>query len=287
MTYVCIMKPIIHMLRLRNLSLLFSVAFLLVLTQSLVMKQDGAEPGHTGSPGDSFKNCTVCHGGISYNVDNWITSNVPSSGYVPGVTYTIWAVNREIGSTRFGFQISPQDSAGNLLGKMTLTDPIRTKLVGNDKYITYTSNGVKGYDSAVWSFEWTAPKLEEDVVFYGGFNSNIDGHKGGDKTYLSTLRIKRNLALNVKYDLFKKGVKVYPNPTTNILNLDFELLESGKISIYLMDMNGKTVLTLADESVNAGHFTRTYSTNEVANGVYTLVLELNGQTFSKKIKVLH
>ncbi len=67
-----------------------------------VARKDGTDPGYTGSPGDSLKNCTACHGGIAFPVDGWITSNIPSSGYVPGTTYTITAKNREFGATRFG-----------------------------------------------------------------------------------------------------------------------------------------------------------------------------------------
>jgi hypothetical protein len=48
-------------------------------TKSL-RKVDGTEPGYTGSPGDSLKNCTVCHGGTAETIEGWITSNIPTTG---------------------------------------------------------------------------------------------------------------------------------------------------------------------------------------------------------------
>jgi hypothetical protein len=75
--------------------LLISSAFvILLITQSLIMKKDGAAPGYTGSPGDSLKNCTACHGGTAIKINNWITSDIPADGYVPGKTYIIRAITR-------------------------------------------------------------------------------------------------------------------------------------------------------------------------------------------------
>jgi hypothetical protein len=266
-------------------SFVISLVFILLLATSLMMKKDGAAPGYTGSPGDSLKNCTACHGGNAYNVDNWIVSNIPSSGYVPGATYTITATNREFGATRFGFEISPQDSSGNLMGSMVITDLVRTKFVGNDKYITYTENGVEGTDSAVWSFNWVAPKSEKDVVFYGGFNSNVDGHKGGDKTYLSTLTVKRNKALGVNNVIINEAARIYPNPSFEFITIEFETLESGRAIAQVYDMSGKVVSDLLDEDVEVGEFKRRFTIENIASGEYLIVVKINGETYSKRVTI--
>ena len=96
-------------------------------------KKDGTEPGYTGSPGDSLKNCTACHGGKAYNEIGWIKSNIPTNGYVPGATYRIEAIGYGVTHNRFGFLISPQAINGNLLGTLELIDTVKTKLVGNNK----------------------------------------------------------------------------------------------------------------------------------------------------------
>jgi hypothetical protein len=156
-----------------------------------VMRVQGAEPGHTGSPGDG-KDCTVCHGGDATTVAGWINSNIPASGYVPGERYTITTTNNEVEGNRFGFQVSPQNVAGDLLGTLIVTDSVETQLVGDGKYMTYTENGVFGISSKTWTFDWIAPSEDVDeVTFFGAYNSNFEGHKGSNHVFLSTLKVNR------------------------------------------------------------------------------------------------
>ncbi len=263
--------------------ILSSFAVLLIF-QSAIMKKDGAAPGYTGSPGDSFKNCTACHGGTAINVDNWITSDIPSDGFVPGVTYTIRAINREAGATRFGFEISPQDSIGNLLGTMALIDAVKTKFVGNEKYITYTENGVEGVDSLSWTFKWTAPQANE-VVFYGGFNSNFDGHKGGDQTFLSTLKVKRNGFSGINNISKIQAVKIYPNPTCDYVQINFEVQSAGNVVLDIIDMNGKRVSLLMDALVNSGTFNQKFNINNLAEGNYIVRINANGKASTQRISI--
>ena len=94
----------------------------------------GAPAGYTGSPFDG-KNCTTCHGGNASNVTGWITSDVPASGYVPGNNYSITVT--VTGNGKKGFEVSPQDAAGNLVG--TLIAGTGSELTGSGKYITQSS----------------------------------------------------------------------------------------------------------------------------------------------------
>ncbi len=264
---------------------LFALYACLIL-QSMVMKKDGAAPGYTGSPGDSLKNCTACHGGFASNVDNWITSDIPAEGYVPGQTYTITATNKEFGATRFGFEISPQDTLGNLLGTMVITDAVRTKFVGGTKYITYTENGVEGKDSLSWTFKWVAPQTDE-VVFYGGFNSNFDGHKGGDQTFLSQLKVKRNASTSISNVSFEQSLFVYPNPASDYVLVEYDLKMEGNVSIIVFDLNGKQVLSLMNGTISSGKFSKKFDVKSLADGQYLVKFELNGNSTFKQIKVSH
>jgi hypothetical protein len=253
-------------------------------------KKDGTEPGYTGSPGDSLKNCTVCHGGSAYPVANWITSNIPSSGYVPGNTYTITATNYGIGHTRFGFSISPQAINGDLLGKLLLTDTVTTKLVGNDKYITYTAAGVESLDSMVWKFDWTAPEAGKgDVVFYGAFNSNQNGEKGGDVTYLSTLRVKETGTASIQTQDNKTiHVQIFPNPCSDYLNINFNNNISGQqTTVNLVDLSGKQHYNLLNEKWNNQVFTQKLDIKNIPNGVYILSVSVGNKTKNIRLNILH
>lgn len=126
----------------------------------------GSPAGYTGSPGDG-KDCKQCHGGTTAAVANWITSNIPVEGYVPGSTYTITVT--VTGSGKKGFQVSPQNGSGDLLG--TLTAGNGTELNGGGKYVTQSSS--VNTNPAIWTFGWTAPNAGTgEVTFYGAFTLN-------------------------------------------------------------------------------------------------------------------
>lgn len=252
-----------------------------------VKRKDGTEPGYTGSPGDSLKNCTACHGGTATPVDGWIISNIPESGYVPGQKYTITTTNTEFGGTRFGFEISPQDIKGNLLGTIVLTDTGRTKLVGDKKYITYTANGVDGQDSNSWTFDWIAPQTGTgDVVFYGAFNSNFNGHKGDDHTYLSTLRVKEVGTSSLPtLPTIVSGVSVYPNPARDYIDVSFTPVTANEITVDITDLHGKQVAVISSDKLT-GNTIKRVNITMLSAGHYMVRFRADGQALNRKITVV-
>lgn len=251
------------------------------------MRRDGTDPGYTGSPGDSSKNCTTCHGGIAIPKDGWITSNIPTEGYTPGQTYTIKATNTAMGSTRFGFEVSPQKLNGNLMGTMIITDTSRTKLVGNDKYITYKADGVDGVDSNTWTFNWVAPQTGAgEVVFYGAFNSN-PGHKGGDGTTLSTLKVKEVGTTGISLISDKiSNLAIYPNPSNDIVKLVFDLKRSSEVTIDITDLGGKRLIPVLSGKHN-GSIAKEVNISGLPQGIYLMRIEIDGRTATQKINVAH
>lgn len=262
----------------------FAGMFLLVSFEELGHgKKDGTEPGHTGSPGDSLKNCTVCHGGTALPVDGWVRTNIPNEGYTPGTTYTITAINTEHGATRFGFQVSPQDSNGTLIGTLVISDTARTKLVGNDKYVTYREAGVEGVDSLKWEFNWVAPaEGTGDVTFYAAFNSNADGHKDGDHTYLSKLTVREKWKTGLAKNTLLQFA-AYPNPANNVINIATDNV-SPNMFIDIINLQGKQVDVSATQIQNGLH---SINTSNLSNGVYVVRIHDNGKTATRKISVQH
>lgn len=151
----------------------------------------GAPAGRTGSPGDGGLTCAIagCHSGPTPATQaGWITSNIPGTGYVPGITYNIIATATRANHTKFGFEISPQSLTGTLLGTLIDTST-QTQLVGASKYITHTSSGTTGTNGFhTWAFNWTAPAIGTgNVTFYGAFNvTNSNNASSLDTIYLST-----------------------------------------------------------------------------------------------------
>lgn len=268
--------------------ILSGIISLQLFTGSSNMKKDGAAPGYTGSPGDSGKNCTACHGGVPVPMDEWIRSNIPAEGYIPGNTYTVTAINKEAEATRFGFEVSPQNLVGDLLGKMIITDTVKTKFVGDDKYITYTANGVESIDSMAWSFDWVAPaKGTGAVTFYAAFNSNFNGHKENDQTYLSTITVNESgnsSSISTLKEEFK--FNVYPNPTTEQLNISFNLTKKEQVQVAIYNIKGSLHSSLYNQELAEGKQTLKFNiSDKLAPGVYLAKIKFGNQILTERIMV--
>lgn len=131
---------------------------------------DGSPVSQTGSPADG-NDCSSCHKAKAKYVEGLIAGNIPAEGYTPGKTYTITTTLKgNAKSNRFGFQISPQNAKGKLMGKLIATNTSETKVIGGGKYINQIKMGVDGKGSKTWSFNWIAPANGSGVVtLYGSF----------------------------------------------------------------------------------------------------------------------
>ena len=73
----------------------------------------GSPGGKSGSPGDNGKTCTQCHSGSAQTATGLITTNIPETGYVSGETYTITVSAQYNNITKYGFELTAEDGAGN------------------------------------------------------------------------------------------------------------------------------------------------------------------------------
>jgi hypothetical protein len=191
----------------------FIAVFLLIvgLTYNLSSSPDGAPSGYAYDKASSYKTCATsgCHSGTAVIADTSIakiTNNIPSTGYVPGVTYTFTATVNKPGNVRFGFQASPQDSAGNYKGTMIVTNTSKTKITGT-KYITHTQSG---NSQSSWSWNWVAPVLGSGQVKMSGalMAANNNGSTSGDSVYKVSTTINECFKAPTNIVATPKGVSV-------------------------------------------------------------------------------
>lgn len=82
-------------------------------------------------------------------------------------------------------------------------------------------------------------------------------------------------------------VSVYPNPASGNINVEFDLLASGALSITVADITGRQVAVIAEGYANAGVVKHTFNTSALANGIYTMSVSVGGATVNRKFNVLH
>jgi hypothetical protein len=212
--------------------------------KSSISTSTGSPGGKTGSPTDGV-NCTQCHYAGS-GTGATITTNIPSTGYVPGTTYTITATVAQTGINKFGFEITAEKNVGGTkTGTFFVTNSTETKLVNSNTAITHKAAGNSGTNNKSWSMDWQAPSLGTGAItFYGAYiGANGNNNNSGDTYHSASLTfneaiVNSTINLSVKNDfIFNTLSKTIESNTT--------------ISVY--DISGKLVLMTNSNTTNISH----------------------------------
>lgn len=217
------------------ISLIIIVTFISI---SSILRSTGSPGAKTNSPLDG-SNCTECHSGTTTTVNDWISTNIPGTGYVPGQTYEITATGTHTGVGKFGFELTAED-ASSKVGTFIITNSTKTKLVNNNSSVTHTSDGNDpSGDQKSWSVNWTAPSAGTgDVTFYAAFNAaNGNGSDTGDKIYLTSAIVSEDQGSSVN-SAKNLTIELYPNPANDflIINSDFVIND-----LHILSHTGKLV----------------------------------------------
>ena len=78
---------------------------------------------------------------------------------------------------------------------------------------------------------------------------------------------------------------MYPNPVTNVANIQFNLPTSATVTLSIIDMNGK-VVSSNTEKLNAGNNKFMFNTNMLSNGIYSVRLTSNEFVATQKLSVI-
>jgi hypothetical protein len=267
-----------------------TVILLGILTVSMLAMQigmdafsntGGSSAGKTGSPGDGA-NCTQCHSGSPQQQPGLITTNIPGGGYTPGFIYQITATIVDSTSTKFGFQVSPQNVQGTRLGTLIATNTTETQTQQTGKYITHKTAGTPGVGMRTWTFDWQAPAPGTgNVTFYGAFNvANSNNLSSGDRILLSTTQVSEDLSsIGDQVESFP-AVKLFPNPASEFLLLDLGKQVNESVEIRIVDLRGRVVKEEILEPEN-GQSLR-IEVSALATGVYFISIENKGNTTTRR-----
>lgn len=272
----------------RKITLLTTLIFATLLVYDSAYNQahtnpTGAPAGRTGSPGDGGLTCSAanCHASTPQPGTNLFLVGVPAAGYNPGQTYLV-QVNFS-GTGNKGFQISPQNTSGALLGQLintTTSGNQGTQTVGQGKYVTHTL--AQSGPTGSWTFQWRAPAAGTGpVTFYGAF---VNGRNTGLRTQAIT--VQENLAASVAEAGKLQQFRMYPNPVNDRLTLSYTLERDEKVIIKLYDITGREALQLLNEQQEAGEHQMSYDLKPQLNpGMYFVSVDAGGKRFSQKLLV--
>jgi len=76
---------------------------------------------------------------------------------------------------------------------------------------------------------------------------------------------------NYLYD--DNGLKVYPNPASERINIDYMLVQNSQVSLSVLDITGKQVEQLVNENQQAGNYSLTWIPESQPEGIYIVKLQ--------------
>jgi hypothetical protein len=80
----------------------------------------------------------------------------------------------------------------------------------------------------------------------------------------------------------------YPNPSNPKSKIDYQLPINGKVTIKLYDIVGREVMSIVNETKEAGYYTAEFDGANIASGAYfyRIIVDGNSQKFSKALKMI-
>ena len=248
---------------------------ILILFAGILMANRGGSPGgKTGSTTDKGT-CSSnggCHAGGSSTVtaQDYIQTNVPSSGYVPGQTYTVSLKPVRNGISVWGFEMMAEDANGNAVGEFISNSDANAR--DNGERATHKFTSTTGADEKLWDVSWKAPTAGTgSITFYAAsLAANGNGTTGGDHVLTDTATIIEGAPSSV-WSVEWEKVRVYPNPAVNSIHL--KGLQSNDFTISIYNQMGKEIYS--------SNYTDMIDVSEFAKGIYYLKLT-NGDSYTTK-----
>jgi hypothetical protein len=86
-------------------------------------------------------------------------------------------------------------------------------------------------------------------------------------------------------DVFRASLKIFPNPFSESLVLQYKLERRSAVSVQLISMNGTTTQLIEEKNQPAGSYSLPFTLDklQLAAGVYTMLFKINGATIAKEL----
>lgn len=102
---------------------------------------------------------------------------------------------------------------------------------------------------------------------------------------LKTIESTTNSIVTATTEPAPMGLRVYPNPTTETLVVDFTQSERGSVTLSLANLLGQQVKVINELNLAPGNYSRTLSLRGLATGRYTVTVETPAGAQSRVVLV--
>jgi hypothetical protein len=104
--------------------------------------------------------------------------------------------------------------------------------------------------------------------------------------YFGTIKLVQSISTGIENEQTAKinSIKVYPNPSSSIINLQVDDPNNGEVAIRLFNILGQEVFRISDIKTSR-LFNKTIFLNNISTGIYFLQTQLGKIIFSKKLLI--
>ncbi len=111
----------------------------------------------------------------------------------------------------------------------------------------------------------------------------VDGTGGWLPTQRFNISIDENATVATDEILNEDNIRVFPNPTSDLLNVQFDKAPKGRLFVSMFNAQGQEVLRRQFDHTENGI---QLSTADLASGIYFVALRAQNAIFTRKVSVL-
>jgi hypothetical protein len=174
--------------------------------------------------------------------------------------------------------------------RVELVNSSTGNIAGTFDNIVYDKNNLDDYENI--SYQLDCSGISEGNYFfrlvtfvdgnaeYGLVNAVNDAVTVAKRSHNEVLFTGEKIP--VSYDLSQN----YPNPFNPVTTINYQLPQTGFVTLKTYDILGKEVATLVNEQKNQGRYSVDFNASHLASGVYIYQLRVNDYVSSKKMILL-
>ena len=124
---------------------------------------------------------------------------------------------------------------------------------------------------------WFGSEMDDQIGFYWGSNASQSEATVNEIIAFKVIPDPAFLSVPENHDAINPmtSTRVYPNPATDVLNIEVNASQASEMSISVYNIMGQNVM---NKSVNltTGMNTPSISTSELNSGIYFVTVKANG-----------
>jgi len=246
--------------------------------------------------------------GDDYSICEGTTTDLDAGESFAGYLWNTGSTDRTITVSEAGdysVEVTDENECSNSASISISVDPLPDKTTVSsgpaqvDLNETTTSQFTADAATHATEYEWMVEPQEAGVISGSGLEAEIswtETYNGmasisvqglnecGAGEQSDAFEVEVYNSLRIDEQAFIQNINVYPNPSDGTFSISFSILKRNPIHFLIVNASGVSVFEY-EKNFNEGTHTETLDLSSVTDGVYTLILDIDGQRIEKKVVI--